>query len=144
MREYILLVAVSAIVAACTDILAPLKWRSYIRIVTGFLILAVIISPLAKLKNKDVFNDIESFEVSDLPLKDKVLIELSGRVSADIEERLLSEFKIDAEASVVLDTDEEHKIRGVKKIVVKSAKEPKGAKERLKEVYGCDDIEFEH
>lgn len=142
MREYIILVAISAIIAAVTDVLAPNKWRGYIRLVVGFLILAVLISPIAKIKNIDIFKVENDFEVSDTVIKDKVTKELTANVERDIEERILSEFKTEASATVFLDVDASHKIRGVKNIVIKCAKVPKGLLTRLKEVYGCESIEF--
>lgn len=142
MRGYIILVAMSAIVAAVTDILAPKEWRAYVRIAVGFLILAVLISPLAKMKNIEIFNIENDFEVSDVAIKDRVTEELAKNVQRDIEERALSEFKTKVTATVFLDVDTEHKIKGVKKIVIESGKVPAGLSERLKEVYGCENIEF--
>lgn len=142
MKEYIILVAISAIIAAVTDILAPKEWRGYVRIAVGFLILAVLISPLAKMKNIEIFSVQENFEVSDMVIKDKVTEELTKNVEKDIEERILSEFKTKAEAAVMLEVDGEHKIKGVKNIVIKSGKVPAGLKARLSEVYGCESIEF--
>ncbi|MBQ7986101.1 MAG: hypothetical protein IJ304_02415 [Clostridia bacterium] len=142
MKEYIILVALSAIIAAVTDILAPKEWRGYVRIAVGFLILAVLISPLAKVKNIEIFNVDTGFSVSDVAIKDKVTEELIKNVEKDIEERALSEFKTDVKATAELEVDGEHKIKGVKKIVIKSGKVPDGLEARLKEVYGCENIEF--
>ncbi len=142
MKEYIILVAISAIIAAVTDILAPREWRGYVRLAVGFLILAVLISPLAKMKNVEIFNVETDFEASDLVVKDKVTEELTKNVERDIEERVLSEFKTKAEAIVTLEVDSEHKIKGVRNIVIKSGKVPAGLSERLREVYGCESIEF--
>lgn len=142
MREYIILVAMSAIVAAVTDILAPKEWRGYVRIAVGFLILAVLISPLSKMKNIEILNVDNNFEVSDMAVKDRVTAELVKNVEKDIEERVLTEFRTEAEALVALDVDAEHKIKGVKNIVIVCGKVPQGLGERLKEVYGCESIEF--
>ncbi len=142
MKEYIILVAMSAIIAAVTDILAPKEWRGYVRLAVGFLILAVLISPLSKIKNIEIFSVQEDFEVSDMAIKDKVTEELIKNVERDIEERALEEFKTKAEATVSLEVDGEHKIKGVKKIVIKSGKVPEGLDARLREVYGCESIEF--
>jgi len=142
MREYIILVAMSAIVAAVTDILAPKEWRGYMRLAAGFLILAVLISPLTKLKNIEIFNMDENFEVSDVVIKDKVTEELTRNVEKDINERILEEFKTEATVTVLLDVNAEHKIKGVKKILIRCKKTPSGLLERLKEVYGCESIEF--
>lgn len=142
MKEYIILVALSAIIAAVADILAPKEWRGYVRVAVGFLILAVLISPLAKMKNIEIFSVQENFEVSDMVIKDKVTQELTKNVERDIEERAQAEFKTKAEAAVELEVDGEHKIKGVKKIVIRCSKVPAGLKARLSEVYGCESIEF--
>ena len=142
MKEYIILVAMSAIIAAVADVLSPSAWRGYVRVAVGFLILAVLISPLAKIKNIEIFNIKQNFEVSDTAIKDKVKEELIKNVEEDIKDRILSEFKTEATAAVSLDIDEENKIKGVKKIVIRSEKVPVGLMERLCEVYGCESIEF--
>lgn len=142
MRGYIILVALSAIIAAVTDILAPKEWRGYIRIAVGFLILSVLISPLAKIKNVEIFDVQNNFDASDIMIKDKVAEELAKNVAMDIEERAQAEFKTEVEATVELDVDSENRIKGVRKIVVRCVKVPVGLLERLKEVYGCESIEF--
>lgn len=142
MREYIILVAMASIISALVDILSPENWRKYIRIVTGFLILAVLISPVAKFKNIEIFDAQESFQASEIPARDMVAEELQKRVERDIEERILVEFKREATAIAELDIDSEHRIRGVKRIRLSLKKAPDGLRERLLEVYGCENIEF--
>ena len=142
MREYIILVAVASIISALVDIMSPKEWRGYIRIVTGFLILAVLISPVAKLKNIEIFIPEESFSASEIPSRDLVAEELQKNVEKDIEDRILIEFKREAAAVAELDIDEEHRIRGVKSIKISLKKAPEGLRERLLEVYGCENIEF--
>lgn len=142
MKEYIILVAVSAVLAAFADVLSPKEWRGYIRVITGFLILAVLLSPVAKLKDIEVFSLDENLEVSDVKMKDKVAEELKKNVEQDIEERISAEFEGNADVSVDIAIDDGHKIKGVERIVIKSKKIPKGLEERLKEVYGCENVEF--
>lgn len=142
MREYIILVALSAIIAAVTDILAPKEWRGYVRLAVGFLILAVLISPIAKVKNVEILSVQDNFEANDMAVKDKVTEALIKNIEKDIEERAQAEFKAQVEASVLVDVDPEHRIKGVKNIVIKSEKVPVGLKERLCEVYGCESVEF--
>jgi hypothetical protein len=52
------------------------------------------------------------------------------------------EFKREATAIAELDIDSEHRIRGVKRIRLSLKKAPDGLRERLLEVYGCENIEF--
>lgn len=142
MREYIILVAAASVMMALTEILSPEKWRGYIRIITGFLILAVLLSPIKKLKNADIFVPTEKFEASEITVLDAVSGELVKSVEKDIEERIMTEFGGKATASCLIDLDEEHRIKGVKKITISTKQVPDGLSQRLKEVYGCEDIEF--
>ena len=142
MKEYIILVAVVAIVAAFADVLAPSKWRGYTRVIMGFLLLSVLISPLAKLKNVEIFSGNETFSVSDTEVKKQVAAELSKRVEADISERISKEFGARVEAEVELLVDDANRIGGVRHIVLVGKDIPARAGERLKEVYGCDSVEF--
>lgn len=142
MKEYIVLIAVASVITAVAEILAPEKWRGYIRVVTGFLILAVLISPVKKIKNTDIFVPDDKLEMSETTVLDVVARELCRNVEKDIEERILSEFGKTATATCQIDLNEEHKIKGVKKITISIKKVPDGLLNRLKEIYGCENIEF--
>ena len=74
-------------------------------------------------------------------LSDNISEKLKENVESDIYERIKGEFGVICDADVLLDIDDEHKIRGVKRITL-SKKIPESAEERLKEVYGCDRIEY--
>lgn len=141
-KEYIITAAVAAVVAATADILAPKSWKGYIRIAVGFLILSVLFAPIAKFKGTELFLESDRYEISDLPLKDEVSRQLKENVEKDIEERLLEEFKIKAEVAVEIDVDEKHNITGVRGIKISARKNPEGMEERLRDVYGCERIEF--
>jgi len=142
MKEYIILIAMAAVITAVTEILAPEKWRGYIRVVTGFLVLAVLISPVKKIKNTDIFIPQEKFEASETTVLDVVAKELCHNVERDIEDRILTEYGKEAEATCQIDLNEEHKIKGVKRITIRIKKVPDGLLNRLKEIYGCENIEF--
>lgn len=142
MKEYIITVAAAAIAAALADILAPKKWSGYIRLVIGFLILSVMLAPVAKFKDVEIFSSSPDYDISDEALKDKVSEELRKNVEKDIEERISDEFGVEAEATVEIEVDDEHNIKGVRAIKIKTWKKPDGLEERLKDVYGCNRIEF--
>ncbi len=142
MKEYIITVATAAVVAAIADILAPGEWSKYIRVIVGFLILSVLIAPIAKFRGTEILSPTGTYNISDEPLKDKVSQQLRENVEKDIEERILEEFDIRVKASVQIDIDEEHNIRGVEAIEITTWKNPDGLEERLKNVYGCDKIEL--
>ncbi len=142
MREYIITITAAAVAASLVDILAPREWEKYIRIIIGFLILSVIIAPIARFKNIEVLPEVSSFEVNDTPLLDSVSEQLRQNIEKDIEARLMEEFDVEATATVEIAVDENHSIRGVRAIGISSAYRPEGITKRLKEIYGCDRIEF--
>lgn len=142
MREYIITVSAAAIAASVAEMLAPREWSKYIRVMIGFLILAVVFAPAAKFKNAEILSPTATYEISDKPLKNRVAEELRANIEKDIEERLDEEFKIKASASAEIDVNENGEIEGVRAIRIKTWKNPDGMTERLKEIYGCDKIEI--
>ena len=141
MKGYIAKVCISAVIAALADILAPREFQKYIRVLLGFLILFVLLSPLPSIK-KIKLEPIESrISENTVILEDSISKKLKENVETDISARMKGEFGIICDAEVLLEIDGEHKIRGVRQILL-SRKIPENAEERLKEVYGCDRIEY--
>lgn len=140
MRGYITGICLSAVITAIADMIAPGEYRKYIRVLLGFLVLSVILSPLPAVKNIRLGSIEQKTAENTGIFYDSVSEKLKENVEADIEERLKNEFGIICSASAELDIDGEHKIRGVRRIGL-SKKIPQNAAERLKEVYGCDRIE---
>ena len=143
MREYIITAAVGAIIASVADMLAPAGWKGYVRIGAGFLILALLISPLSQIRNAKLFEVPQQDELGGVSLKNSVLDEFRKNVENDISERLRAEFGINGDVSVKIDADEEYNIRGVEEIRIGSEKIPDGLEERLRNVYGCERVKFE-
>lgn len=142
MKEYIITVAVAAITAAIADILAPKEWSKYLKVIIGFLILSVILAPVARFKDVKLISPTGTYNISDEPLKDKVSEQLRQNIKKDIEERLLEEFGVEAKAVVEIDVDENRDIKGVRAIEIRTWENPDGMIERLKNIYGCDKIEL--
>lgn len=142
MKEYIITVAVAAVVAAIADVLAPKNWSKYIRVIVGFLILSVILAPIARFKDVEILSPTGTYNINDEPLKDRVAEQLRKNIEKDIEERILDEFDLDARVRVEIDIDENRDIKGVRAIQIKTWKNPDGMIERLKNIYGCDKIEL--
>lgn len=140
MKGYIISICLSCVIAALADIIAPKEHQKYIRILLGFLILSVILSPLPAVK-KIKLEPLKSQTMDNTAVfSDGISKKLKENVELDIRERLKGEFGISCDAEVLLEIDEEHKIRGVKMIAL-SKKIPENALLRLKEVYGCERIE---
>ena len=141
MKGYVISICIAAVIAALADILAPSEHRKYIRILLGFLIMLVLLSPLPKIK-KIRLEPLESeTQENTAVFLDSVSQKLKENIETDISERLKAEFGITADADVLLDIDDEHRIRGVTRISL-SRKVPENAVKRLNEIYGCDSIEF--
>lgn len=142
MKEYIITVAVAAITAAIADIMAPKEWSKYLKVIIGFLILSVILAPVARFKDVKLISPTGTYNVSDEPLKDKVSEQLRQNIKKDIEERLLEEFGVEARVVVEIEIDENRDIKGVRAIEIRAWENPDGMIERLKNIYGCDKIEL--
>ncbi len=142
MKEYIITIATAAVIAALADILAPQQWSKYIRITIGFLIMSVVIAPIANFRHAEILSPKGSYEVGEEQLLGRVAEQLCENVEKDIEERIQTEFGLDAKATVWIDTDGENKIKGVRAIEIRTWKNPDGMTERLKEIYGCDKVEL--
>ena len=123
--------------------MAPKSWSGYIRILVGFLILTVLLSPVFRLKNVEIFETTSNINIREDAFLEKIKKELEARVEEDICKRIETEFDEEAECLVKIDADNEGRIRSVKSIVLKMKKIPQGVKERLVEVYGCENIELE-
>ena len=123
--------------------MAPKSWSGYIRILVGFLILTVLLSPVFRLKNVEIFETTSNISIREDAFLGKIKEELEAKVEEDICKRIETEFDEEAECLVKIDADNEGRIRSVKSIVLKMKKIPQGVKERLVEVYGCENIELE-
>lgn len=141
MKSYIISICVSAVIVALADILSPRTHQKYIRILLGFLMLTVILSPLPAIRKIKLEPLAEKTTENTEIFAENISKKLKEGVELDIAERLKNEFGIICTASVELDTDDEGKIRGVMSIFL-SKKIPQNAIDRLKEVYGCDEIKY--
>lgn len=142
MKEYILTVITAAVGAAIADIAAPEGWRKYIRVLVGLLIMSALLAPVGKFKNVRILPLGETAEIDTAPLYDSVSEELRQNVERDIEERIRDEFGAKTSAEAEIDIDGEHRILGVRAIRIICAENPAGLIERLKTVYGCDNVEL--
>lgn len=142
MKEYIITIASASVAAALADIIAPDGWRKYIRIIIGFLVISAILAPIAEFRHVRLLPVGESVEISEEPLYDSVAAELRRRVESDIEERVKEEFNTEVTAEAEIDADAEHHILGVRALRITCRKNPAGMAERLKTIYGCENIEI--
>lgn len=145
MKAYILMVVGAAMLSAFADMFAPESWRKYVKIATGLMILAVLLTPVLKLKDVDLFSgfspDISAAEQTSVSLTDGVAKQLKENVEQDAEERIETEFATDARVSAEIDTTDDGKIRGVRKLYVHTDRNEMRIQKRLAEVYGVAESE---
>ncbi len=144
MKEYIISISVATITASLADIIAPENWRKYIRIMLGFLILSVLISPIAKLKNIEIPQIEPTNSESETTLNNTIQKEFEKNIAEDIKTRVKDEFGADITATVYVTLNEKEKISGVNKITISGKRISENIVNRLKEVYGCEDIQIKH
>ena len=142
MRGYIITMSVAAIICSVLEIFAPKQWEKYVKLALGLVIMSIILSPVMAMKKEKIELAEESFHERGDEFYHNVATELKARVEQDIEERLLKEFKLEAKATVDIDVDENHNIKGVNAIWIKCRKNPPKLRERLEEIYGCERIEI--
>ena len=143
MRGYFMMVVGAAVLSALASIMTPEKWRKYIQLVTGIVILCCITSPIAAFLGSDggfSIPEISSAADYDEDMhKDIVIEELRERIEEDIEERMKREYGAQIIAEVKIDINENNEIEGVTRIYIRG-KLNEAAKQRLCEIYGVDMI----
>lgn len=143
MKSYILTVIGAAVLSSFGTLLAPEKWRKYVNLITGLVIISCIMTPIAKLTKTDLFsgfNAIENTQMYEEYKQSKIILdELEKRVCDDIEKRLENEFGIEAKAEIKIDINENNEITGIRQIHIKNASLTKAAKERLCYIYGINE-----
>lgn len=149
MKEYILSIIGAAVLSSFASILSPDRWRKYISVITGLVIISCIVSPLSKLSKTNPFNGFEYIENNEKYTIDMqreiILEEMSAEIGRDISKRLADEYGISVSAAAEITINESGKITGIKKIIIRGAKLTSAQKARLCEIYGIngDDIKDE-
>lgn len=146
MKTYIITIIGATLLSAYAANLAPQSWRKYVQIITGLVLIICILSPLKSLVGADIFGE---FDISELRIAEGktqtelIVQELSQKVEADAEERLMREFNLQVTAKAEISVNDRGEIEGVKAIRVSGDKLSAAAKARLCEVYGVTEVENE-
>ena len=143
MKAYIISIIGATILSAVASILTPDAMRKYVSVITGFIIISVIISPLSKSGRVDFFAPLR--EVS--PTAENygeiyarsVADELKKQIERDIENRIEQEFGTKAYAEVTLDV-EGGDIKRIRTIALRGTLLRKDIAMRLGEVYGVNEV----
>lgn len=143
MKNYVMMIAGGAVLSAFADIIVPSAWKKYIRVITGFILLTVIMNPVLKINGIDMLNGFCAEDIDYTPMSDMVAEQLERNICEDIQSRLKTEFGIDAQAEASVSINDEGLIDCVDEIIVyTSCTEEDTVKSRLYEVYGAEKIEI--
>lgn len=143
MKNYVMMIAGGAVLSAFADIIVPFAWKKYIRVITGFILLTVIMNPVLKINGIDMLSEFHVEDIDYTPMPDMVADRLERNICEDIQSRLKTEFDIDAQAEASVSINEEGLIECVDEIVVyASCGNEDKVKSRLYEVYGAKKIEI--
>ena len=141
MKTYIITVIGAALLSAFAEIISPEKWRGYVKIITGLVVISCIIAPAAGLFHSGVFKGLDESIASvgeNQNMQERLIVtELQKTINADIEKRMKDEYGINISAECDLRFDDEGKLTGVKEIYIYGSLTD-GAKRRLSEVYGLN------
>lgn len=144
MKAYILKVIGAALLASVSEFAVPMAWKKYMRLVTGFILISVLILPLTqKIPEADFFDEFEMSENlksdGEEQLFENIKEQLEANVSEDITKRISDEFGKNIKARVRLKTTSDGKIEKVERIEL-FAKKDDEIEKRMKFVYGVDEI----
>ena len=125
------------------EYLVPNGWQKYIKLISGFIIISVLISPFSAKFSTDFLEDFEFdskllSEGEDL-MYEKVKSELETRVKDDIILRVSEEFSQNVDAVVTVKTNSKGEIENVERIELKGKKNDDITK-RLKFLYGTEEV----
>ncbi len=149
MKQYIITVIGATILSAMANILAPDKWRKYISVITGFIIISCIIAPVSKLTNTDLFAGFDNFydEITDYEAIERNFItqQLHSKIETDIEKRFKDEFNENIKASVEMSLNDNGEIERISYIKISGSDGDVKKTLRLCEIYGIkkDEVEYE-
>ncbi len=147
MKAYIITIIGATLLAAMAGILAPEKWRSYVQVITGLVIISCIVSPVTAVVKSDIFRGFDSVEKnienSENLQAELVMEELEKRINDDIAARMLKEFNLSVRADCDIRVDSEGAIEGVDSVRIYGDKLTDHARGRLCEVYGLKPYEVQ-
>lgn len=140
MKAYIITIIGATLLAAMAGILAPEKWRGYVQIITGLVIISCIVSPVTTILKTDISGgfDTVSDSIEDGSNMQRALVteELEKRINEDIAARMQKEFSLDVNADCEIKVNDKGEIEGVDNVYIYGGALTARARERLCEVYG--------
>lgn len=145
MKAYIIQIIGGALLAVFADIFSPAEWKKYIGVITGIILITIIITPLAKLKNTNVLSSYRSFDTEtqvrgEEIYSDMLKKEFSENLALDIKERVKDEFSKEVSVEVSVEMNEKGGIKKITKIVLHGIEPNKEICGRISYIYNVDEV----
>lgn len=145
MKTYIITIIGATLLSAMAGIMAPEKWRGYVQVITGLVLISCIVSPITTIVKSDIFDGFDSIgeniENSEHLQSELVMEELQKRINEDINARMKKEFNLSVEARCEIKVNDNDEIEGVESVHVSGDKLTERARSRICEVYGLKPYE---
>ena len=138
MKEYIITIIGATLLSAMAGIIAPEKWRSYVQVITGLVIISCIISPVTAIVKSDIFDGFDSVQEN---IADSSNMQTELVIDEDIKARMEKEFKLSVTAECEIMVNDDGEITGVDSVRVYGDKLTDRARSRICEVYGLKPYE---
>ena len=133
----------AALLCAFSEYLVPESWQKYMKLISGFIIISILLSPFTKQTDTQIFEGFEldsSYtEEGEELMYEEIKTELEKKVAEDIKLRVAEEFSANVEAEVKVKTASDGKIEKVDKILLTGDKN-NNITERIKFVYGTEEV----
>ena len=143
MKQYIITIIGATILSAIGSILTPDTMRKYVNVITGFIIISVIVAPLASLRGIDLFAGVEEIGAVQTEYEsvyiNSVADVIKKRIEGDIKQRLHEELGVDAQVSAEI-VVEKNNIKEISQICVWGVGTQKEAAKLLMKTYMVKEV----
>ena len=143
MKSYIISIIGATLISAIGSVLTPDSMRKYVSVITGFIIISVIITPLSAIGEIDLFAYLKEPQKNAADYEgiylDNVAEEIEKRIEGDIKTRIKDEFGVEAQVDVGVDV-EDGDIKQISYISLRGTLLRHDIAKRLKEVYNVREV----
>lgn len=144
MKSYIITIIGATILSSLGVMLTPESMKKYVSVITGFIIISCIVSPVAALTKTDIFSAFDEYQGGEENYERvyaQVLSdELRQRIENDIKELIRKEFNTNAQVSAEIFVDEDNNIKNISVIELEGVNLNQNAAKRLMEVYKVSEV----
>ena len=122
MKAYVITIIGAAVLSSLGVMLTPESMRKYVSVITGFIIISCIASPLASITDVDLFSGFDmgtqnSTEYENI-YAEAASNAVAERIAEDVRERIKTEFNTESSVSVKLFIDDDNNITSISEIEV--------------------------